>query len=269
MPTSFLNLVNDPGDNTTGTLMDKAELQALLMGTFVTRTDTGAVNNWAPGIDGHTFTAWNGAADATFSGQTLGQAGLLHVVRNITAAKVAYFLHQSGSSSAGNKYTNSATSGATPVGPGGYIAHRHDGTDWQLVAHQQGAWITPTFAAGNYTGSGAMTWVPDSGDITTCKYLLDGRRLHVAFRGSTMSIGGTVNTTLQLGNGAYGGFTSAVSLLLPRVIVNDNAAGVLASCYAVVTVNGTNIAISKYTFANFTLSTNLTDLYFDLDFEVQ
>lgn len=166
-----------------------------------------------------------------------------------------------------NVTTSAVTSLSAGVGAAKYV---YDATiqRWRMVAHQQGAWITPTFNAANYTASGTMTWVPDAGDIGVCKYLLDGRRLHVVFNGSTMTIGGVVSTQLRLGKAAYGNFLAASSILLPRAIVNDNAAGVLTSCHVSVASGGSVINISKYTNANFTLSTNLTDLYFDIDFDV-
>jgi hypothetical protein len=171
MPTSFLNLVDDNGTNSTGTLIDKAEFQALLMGASITSTSTGAVNNWAPGVDGHTLIEWNGAADATFSGLTLGQAGLTVTVKNVTTTKVAYFLHQSGLSSVGNKFTNYIASGLTPVAPLGTVTYRHDGTSWQIVSHVQGA---------------TLPWVPADGsgaslvfNVVTANYLVAGRLVYV------------------------------------------------------------------------------------------
>jgi len=238
MPTSFLNLVNDDGSNTVGTLIDKAEIQALLMGTYLTRTDTGAVNNWAPGVDGHTFTAWAGASDATFSGCAGGQAGLLHVVRN-TGTKVAYFLHASGLSSAANQYANSVTSGATPIAPGGYIAHRHTGSVWQLVAHEQGAWIAPAWVQAHFTGNGSMTWLVEVGDVGTSRYRLTGRTVTYAFNFLTTTIAGTPNTQLQISNAQWGGYTiAAVIYQQGMAFAND---GTVRAAYSQAPASGTAI----------------------------
>lgn len=233
MPADFNTLVNDDGTNTLGTLILKADLQALLMGAYVARTDTGAVNNWAPGIAGHTFVAWNGAADMTLSGIAGGQAGLTFVFRNTSTTKIASFLHQSGSSSAGNKFTNTATSGATPVAPGGFLAYRHDGTDWQLIAYEQGGWITPTFAAGDYTAA-TGTWTVAAGDVTICKYKLSGRTLEFTLALVTTDVSAT---PASLRRAIPGGFTpAAMALQLTRV--SDNGAAVAVG---VVQPSGSNL----------------------------
>ena len=46
----------------------------------------------------------------------------------------------------------------------------YDGTSarWRVVSYEQGAWITPTFLAGDYTGGGAQTWTVASGDVSAC-----------------------------------------------------------------------------------------------------
>lgn len=264
MPTSFLNLVNDDGSNTLGTLIDKAEFQALLMGTVVApQTNTGAVNNWAPGVDGHTFTRWAGTSDATFSGCAGGQAGLLHVVRN-TGTKVGYFLHASGLSSAANQFANSATSGPTPIAPGGWIAHRHDGSVWQLVAHQQGALITPTYAGGNFTGS-AGSWTVDAGDVGCYAYKLEGRRLTVWFQLATTSVasaGAGLNIALPAGFVAVAGKT----IILP-FFYNDNG-GVTTVGQSQVDPSGVIIRLLKIGFANWANATNTTAVFGMVDVEV-
>ena len=57
--------------------------------------------------------------------------------------------------------------------------------------HEQGAWITPTFSAGDYDGGGgAMTWTVESGDVTTCKYYLKGRTLAWALQLTGTTVGG-------------------------------------------------------------------------------
>lgn len=220
MPVTFNNLVNDSGSNLDGTLIDKAEFQALLMGTFSTKTDTGAVNNWAAGVDGHTFVEWSGASDAAFTGMAGGVTGLQVTVRN-TGTKIATFAHNSGSSSVGNKFLNCATSGVTPVAPSGWIQYQYDGSFWQLIGHEQGAFITPAFSAGNFTANGAMTWTVASGDVTTYKYKLSGRELTVELSINTTTVAGTPNTQLNIA--VPGGFT-ATSFVANLARMLDNGA---------------------------------------------
>jgi hypothetical protein len=187
---TFNNLVNDDGSNTVGTLIDKAQFQLLLMGAVVASTSTGAQNNWAPGLDGHTLFTWNGASDAAITGLATGTAGQIAMIRNTSTTKVITFAHLSGSSSAANQFTNAVTSAPTPVAAGGWIVYRHTGTNWQLVGHEQGAWITPTFAAGDYTSSSG-TWVVDAGDVGTCASLLRAKTLTVRLQINTSDVTGT------------------------------------------------------------------------------
>jgi hypothetical protein len=263
MAVSFLNLVDDDGSNTVGTLVDKAQLQLLLRGSFVTSTATGAVNNWAPPVDGHTFIDWNGAADATFSGLAAGLVGLTATVKNITTTKVAYFLHQSGLSSAGNKFTNSATSAATPVAPGGWITYRYDGTDWQLVTHEQGAWVTPTFAAGSYTAS-AGTWTLTAGDVTTNRYRLSGRTLQWIVSLATTSVS---NAGVTLLAALPGGFTAVGTTLVSPTRSSDNG-GALVVGAAYIPAGTTVNFFSTFLGGNYAISVNLTSIDAVINLEV-
>jgi hypothetical protein len=220
MAVTFNNLVNDDGSNTVGTLIDKAQFQLLLMGAVVTSTSTGAQNNWAPGLDGHTLFTWAGASDAAVTGLATGTAGQIAMIRNTSTTKVITFAHLSGSSSAANQFTNSATSGVTPVAPGGWIIYRHTGTNWQLVAHEQGAWITPTYAAGDFTAA-TGTWTVDSGDRLLWKYRLAGRTLHVKFSLGTTSVSAT---PVYLLGKIPGGYTSTADTTQPMQAQNAGAA---------------------------------------------
>jgi hypothetical protein len=260
MAVSFLNLVDDDGSNTVGSLVDKAELQLLLRGSMVTSTSTGAVNNWAPPIDGHTYINWNGAADATFSGLAGGLSGLTATVKNITTTKIASFLHQSGLSSAGNKFTNYATSGATSIAPSGSLTFRYDGTDWQLIAHEQGDWITVAFNAANFGASGAQTWTLTSPDVAGLAYWLRGRQLTVTFSLDTTSVGGTPSTALHILQAAYGGFTGGSTQYSGvMTLASDN--GTLVDAYVQANASATVLRILKKTLANWTAAANTTTAY--------
>jgi hypothetical protein len=161
--------------------------------TVVSRTDIGAVNNWAPTLSKRTLIEWAGASDATFSGLAGGSAGYELTVRN-TGTKVATFLHQSGLSSAGNKFTNDATSAGTPVAVGGSITFVYDGTNWVLVSHEQGTFIayTPVWSGGSpVIGNGTISG----------KYVLSGRRVMFSLLllpGSTTTFGGATAWVLTL-----------------------------------------------------------------------
>lgn len=165
----------------------------------ISDTQTGSVNNWAPGsgIVNNTAVEWNGASDAAVTGIAGGVSGRSVWIKNVSSSKVMTFAHNSGSSSAANRTQNFVTGGPTPVAPGGVAAFIHDGTDFKMIFHHQGAWITPTFSAGDFTGSGSMTWTVDSGDIQTDAYLIVGNSAMYSFSYSNTTVGGTPSTDLR------------------------------------------------------------------------
>ena len=58
-----------------------------------------------------------------------------------------------------------------------------------------GDWINIAYAAGNFTGSGSMTWTVASGAIATLAYMMVGRTAFIFFNLSGV-IGGTASTDL-------------------------------------------------------------------------
>lgn len=147
-------------------------------------TSTGSQNNWAPGISGHSFIVWNGASDTTITGMASGVTGQQVLITNKSATKVMYFLHQSGSSSAGNKFRciSTSTNPGTPVAAGGWALFEYDGTDWRLVNHDQGAWI-------DYSATSTVTgWA--ASPTVHIGYRLVGSTVFVIFE-----ITGTSNAT--------------------------------------------------------------------------
>lgn len=219
--------------------------------TVVTSTATGTVNNWAPGLAGHTLVEWSGAADATFTGLASGVTGQIVTVKN-TGTFVAYFAHQSGSSSAGNKWRNLATSASTPIAAGGAISFTYDGTDWQLVAHQQGAWISPVFSAGDYGAVAPLTLTVDSGDVQGCAYYLSGRSLTVSFTLQTTTTGGTTAALLTVA--IPNGFTTASALIDVLGSNFDNAVAKIGKLRAQTGV--AYIRVSNADGSNFAIQTN-------------
>lgn len=73
-----------------------------------------------------------------------------------------------------------------------------------------GEWTTQTYAAGNFTGSGAMTWDVASGDVTTNAYTLIGKTLLWNLYLATTSTGGVASS--QLRATIPGGFTCAKTI---------------------------------------------------------
>lgn len=155
-----------------------------------TRTDTGAINNWAPGLSHNTLVRWNGAADGSVSGLAGGTTGQLVTIRNLTSTKVLYLLHQSGLSTAGNKLKTLATTLPTPVAAGGWATLAYDGADWQLIAHEQGAAVDVPFNAADFTVPSG-TWTVTSGQVGYFYYWLRGRQLDARLQVLSTTLTGT------------------------------------------------------------------------------
>jgi len=252
----------------TSALSGNVAMANLANGTFtvVTSTTTSNQNNWAPGLVGNTVVFWSGAGDITVTGVAGGVSGQLFTFVN-TGSNVATFAHQSGSSSAGNKFRNLATSAGTPVAAGGQATWQYDGTDWRLVAHEQGAAITPTFAAGDFTADTAGTWTVASGDAVEVNYILSGRRLFVnlVLNTTTVAQSGGNPTALAIANGQWGGFTMTNGWVAATYII-DNGTG--KSAYLIGAEGGTAIKAGLDNAAQFANATDTTAVYVHVTIEV-
>src|ERR1035437_7263050 len=173
------------------------------------------------------------------------------------------------------KLHNIATSGNTPLAAGVGIAtfiYDVTNTRWNLVEHEQGAWITPTYAAGNYAGGSPQTWTVDAGDVALQKYWLRGRTLSVAFALNTTSVGGAPSTQLFINRAACGGFQGISATVFPDLFVRviDNG-GTPVPGRMIVYQDATILLIIYSTVAgvaNWTAATNTTQVAGSVQFEV-
>jgi hypothetical protein len=281
--TWYDTLIDDNGSNTVGTLWNKAAVDhvyddvdaelARLDGRVdivkvdvvqTTRTDFGAQNNWPIGLTAqHTITRWAGSADLFVTGVAGGVAGVRWTFRNL-GTFVAYFTHNSGASTIGNRLTNAATSGTTPVAPGGWATYQHDGTAWILITHEQGAWVTPTYSAGNFT-SNVGSWTVEAGDINAYAFRLSGRTLTVSWYLQTTSVTGTPT---QLRIAIPGGFTAGKASLHP--LVHDDAGAGNAGSFCLLTGTGATTIdnFKAYGGGAFANATNTTRLFATITIEI-
>lgn len=233
-----------------------------------TTTATGAQNNFAITSGQNTILYANNAAAVTFTGFTAGTAGQHLKIISVGAGQVN-ITPQSASSTAALRVINFATVSDTPLAAGsGTAEYVYDsGTArWRLVFHEQGAWITPTYAAGNYTGV-AGTWTVDAGDVRQQRYRLSGRSLTVSWALTTTSVT-AATTTLQIGNGGYGSFTAAGSQFLNVILYDDNGVGLTPTYGQIGSVSTTtNISVTKLT-GTFAASANNTQTFGQITFEV-
>jgi hypothetical protein len=226
-------------------------------------TTTGTVHNWAPGLQGDSFTRWAGASDLVVTGLAGGVAGQRWTFRN-TGSAVAYFAHNNSGSSAGNRWSNAATSNHTPVAGGGWATYEHDGAAWVLVTHEQGAWITPAYSGTNFT-SNVGSWTVDAGDVTAFSFRLSGKTITVSWYLQATSVTGTPT---QLRIAIPGGFTAAKSSLHP--FVHDDAGAGNAGSFALVTGAGATTIdnFKAYGAGSFANATNTTRTFGTVTFEV-
>jgi hypothetical protein len=253
--------VDDDGSGTTGTILDKAEMSALLRGTVVPDTNISTVHNWPPTLaPGRTLITWFGSSDFLCTGLANGSAGQVVTVKN-TGGKVAYFAHQSASSAAQNRFVNIATSAPTPIATGGWVTYQHDGAVWRLIGHQQGIWIAPGYSAAWFTATGG-TWNVEVGDLATYAYWLDGATLTFSLYINASSVGGSPS---QLLVALPAGFICLRAAALPVVWA---PAGANEMAFASMTAPGTTVGISRVA-GGFSVTTNTTYGYFVLTFEVQ
>lgn len=193
--------------------------------TVVTTTATGAQNDFAPGLVGHTILRCNNATLLTISGFTGGASGQRLIVVSVGVAQVD--LVPQATSAATNQLFNYVSSGNTSLAAGsgtagsGTAEYVYDGTlaRWRLVHHEQGPWITRTFSAGNFTAS-AGTWTVGAGDITTDAYILRGRTVTWMFDYELTTTSAGFGTDMR--SAVIGGFTPAKQATVTTRIT-DNA----------------------------------------------
>jgi len=240
----------------------------------ITDTATGTQNAWTlpasasvAGYAGPTTVFWSGASLITVNGILSGSTGQRLLIKN-TGSALALFAHANGSAAAADRLTNLATSAPTPVAPGGWIAYEHNGTNWKLIGHEQGAAITPTFAAGTYTADTA-SWTLASGDVTTQTYVLRGKWLTVvwALNTTTVARAGADPTFLYISNAAWGGFTATTQVQTVGGYAKDNN-GANEVLLILVFAAGTQLFLGLLDLTQWANATDLTSVYGQTTFEV-
>lgn len=127
-----------------------------------------------------------------------------------------------------------------------------------------GTWITPAFAAGDYTASGSQTWTLQSGDVTTMQYMLCGKTMFVNFFLVTTTVAGTPAPYLFIK--IPGGKVSATPTY-GNLWINQNGAFSIGVSIVNNPVAGANIALSLVDGANWTGTTNTTSVGGSIVFE--
>lgn len=249
------------------------------LGTFLKGDGTSFVQSTNPAQEMSEFTTsstgtiadldFNNASLVRFTGgSTITLTGLLagrdgqYVTLVAAGSGNVLLAHATGT--AANRLINKVASGSTPLAASGSgtATYVYDGTGdyWRLVSQQQGAWITPTFSAGNYTGSGSSTWTVEAGDVAANKYLVEGTTLFWQGQITTTTVGGTPDNKLQVtlpqGYTLAGNCTNATW--------NINAGGAREAGYTFGSSADTLLTIQRLPLANWDAATNTTQVNFQV-----
>lgn len=126
-----------------------------------------------------------------------------------------------------------------------------------------GEWTTPTYAAGDFTANGSMTWTVQAGDVTTYAYALVGKMETVAFTIITSTVGGTPNNELMIKVPSG----TAAKQVFNAVAISDN--GSLIMGFAYVNSGGSQINVRRSDGANWSASTDNTIVRGQITFPIQ
>jgi hypothetical protein len=265
-------IIDDDGSGTTGTGIDNAWKQqfygqidaalAALLGhadlnaKVVGNAESGTLHNWA--IAGRTrvfHVDWSGSAPLLVTGIAGGVVGDRISFRNWTPnSSYMSFYTQHGGSAIGNKLFNVVSSGPASLGPGGTIAYIHNGTGWELLAHDQGAPIAALYHPSYFTGSGAMVWAVDAPDVVALNWRLDGTVLTVRFQIAASSLTGTASLNLSLSNVLFNSYMVPAGSQYNQLAWHNQPSPVH------ILGNGASLQLGMLNGGNFTLGTN--DRYF-------
>lgn len=135
----------------------------------------------------------------------------------------------------------------------------------QLASDMFPAWTTPTYASGNFTASGSMTWTVDSGDVTTYAYLLLGKTMFLTVYLSSTSVGGTLSNAFRI---AIPGSNTAAGTVLGTCLLRDNGTASVGQFYTGA-AGATYVTVQKADASNFSASTNNTVVSGSLIFPIQ
>lgn len=218
-----------------------------------TTTATGAQNNFDLTGGRMTVLRCTGAAPS-FSGFTVegGAPAAGDQVLILCLGTTAKVTNQDTNSTAANRIITPSTNGQI-VGVNGMMLLVYDDTTdrWRETLLSPGAWISVAYSAGDYTGSGSMTWTVDSGDVSTFQYRQLGAMLELMINISTSTIGGTPSTGLRVA--LPGGFTAVTATFSYQFAYIFNNSANMAGY----TLPGsTYLEIRRIDGANYTAETN-------------
>lgn len=141
-----------------------------------------------------------------------------------------------------------------------------DGGNFVTLGLDIGTWTTPTFDAGDFTASGAMTWTVAEADAVNYQYMIIGKTMYVNFYVQLTTVGGTPSTELRI---AIPASKTCTKTSLFSTLANDAGGGNTAAA-TVVQSGETWITCYKDLVGtgNWSAATNTTGVFGSIVFEI-
>ena len=210
----------------------------------------------------------NNASALTLTGFVAPTTAVILEIASVGAGQVN--LSNLTGSTADNQIANGVTGTISLAAGSGRARLIYDLTTakWRVLEHEQGAWITPAFAAGDFTIPGGAAWTVDVGDVTTYAYKISGKTLTVAWviATSTVVTGGQRPAYIKI----PGGFTVAKNMFAMGISVDNGGASVAGAIE--VLAGETNIGVyptQSPAATNWTAGVNNMTVRGQITFEVQ
>lgn len=240
--------------------------------SVLTSTTTGTINNFNAGTFSNiNVLRMNNATLATITGLTNNGAtpsdGMLVWIESVGAGQVDITNQDAGSTATNRAITGVTGTISLAAGVGrALVCYDNTTGRWRVLDHEQGAYIHPAYAAGNFTGFLSMTWTVDAGDVNNYSYYLKGRQLTVVVSLSSTSVGGTPSQSLIVAvPGGFSRVTGAGALAFGTG--TDNGGSVERTIF---TAQTTTIQINRdVASTNWSASTNATGVNGEVTLEVQ
>lgn len=132
-----------------------------------------------------------------------------------------------------------------------------------------GAWqgfasVAQTFAAGDYTANGSMSWTVASGDVVYNRYTVMGKTVLWRVGLANTTVGSTPNTELRVA--LPNSYTASHGAVVACGYLDDN--GTVGQGTVIIDASGTYARVLKVPTGNWAASTDNTDIYFEILFEI-
>ncbi len=210
----------------------------------------------------------NNATLSTIRGLVAGTAGQRVAIVSIGAGQVD-LAHQDTNSTAANRLINTVAGKLNCAAGTGSAIYEYDATTlrWHMIGFIQGAWITPTFAAGTYTAGGTMAWTVGAGDVSVFAYLITGKTMFLTWSLVTTTVVAPLDPLLKIT--IPGSFTITKGFITPAfAIANAPTSAVHEVVIALGGAGQTYVQLYRLGAINWLASTDNCSQYGSVAFEI-